>query len=105
MNLWIVMLAGGLLTFLTRLSFIWFFDRLTLPRVFRRALRFVPPAVLSVIIFQELLFRDGSLFLSMSNARLLAGILAMGVAWRTRNTLLTIIAGMAALLFLQIFIS
>jgi branched-subunit amino acid transport protein len=34
---------------------------------------------------------------------LLAGMLATGVAWRTRNLLLTIIMGMAALWILQFF--
>ena len=35
------------------------------------------------------------------NPRLLAGIIAALVAWRTRNTMLTILAGMAALWIVQ----
>lgn len=101
MNIWLVMIAGGLLTFLIRLSFIWIFERLPVPHLFRRSLRFVPPAVLSVIIFQELLLRDGQLFVSISNLRLIAGLVAVLVAWRTRSALLTIFVGMAALLILQ----
>jgi len=57
--------------------------------------------VLSAIIFPELLFMDGRLDLSLDNNRLLAGLVAILVAWRTRNTLLTIAVGMAALLILQ----
>ena len=68
----------------------------------RRALRFVPPAVLSAIVFPELMIRSsGQINLSLTNFRLLAGIMAVLVAWRTKNTLLTILAGMVALLLLQ----
>ena len=39
----------------------------------------------------------GSVHIGLDNPRLLAGILAGVIAWRTRNTLLTIAAGMLAL--------
>ena len=101
MNIWAVMFFGGLLTYLIRLSFIWVFARLAVPRLLRQSLRFVPPAVLSVIVFQELLLRDSRLLISIDNTRLLAGLLAILVAWRSRNPLLTILSGMAALLILN----
>lgn len=103
MNLWWVMLAGGLLTFGTRLSFIFLLDRLTPPPWLYRGLRFVPVAVLTAIIIPELLLHSGSLDFSITNHRLLAGLLAALVAWRTRSALLTILIGMAALLVLQAF--
>jgi len=67
----------------------------------RRALHYVPPAVLSAIILPELLLRDGNLDLTFTNTRLLAGVIAIVTAWFTRNTLITILVGMAALLLLQ----
>jgi branched-subunit amino acid transport protein len=67
----------------------------------QRALRFVPAAVLSAIIFPELLVWDGTLFLSPANPRLIAGILAALIAWRTKNVLFTIGVGMVVLLALQ----
>ncbi len=101
MNIWVTMLLAGALTFLTRLSFIWLFERISVPRIVERALRFVPLSVLAVIIFQEVLIRDSSLELGLDNTRLLAGLVAVVVAWRTRSALLTIGAGMAALLALK----
>jgi branched-subunit amino acid transport protein len=41
---------------------------------------------------------------SPRNPQLWAGVLAIAVAWRTRNVLLTIAAGMAALLVLQLLL-
>ena len=69
----------------------------------RRALHYVPPAVLSAIVFPELLLRYGILYLSLENFRLMAGVVAILVAWFSKNTLITIIAGMVALFLLQFF--
>ena len=101
MNAWLVMVSIGVITFATRLSFILLLGRVEIPQAVRRGLRFVPAAVLSAIIFPELLLPGGVLDLSPGNPRLLAGFLAILVAWRTKNVLLTISAGMAALLLLQ----
>ena len=68
----------------------------------RKSLYFVSPAVLSAIIFPELFLHDGSFNVSLENTRLLAGLIAIVVAWFSRNTLITIIVGMAALFLLQI---
>ena len=104
MNIWLVMLLGGLITFTIRFSLIYLFGRLHIPETIRRALRYVPPAVLSAIVFPELFFHNGTLNLSPDNIRLLAGLVAILVAWISRNTLVTIIAGMLALFLLQWFL-
>ncbi len=104
MNIWIVMLLGGLLTFGMRLSFIYLLGRVNVPDVVRRGLRFVPPAVLSALVLPELLMPSGHLDFGLANHRWLAGLIAILVAWRTRNILLTILAGMAALLLLQLLL-
>ncbi len=101
MNIWLVMIIGGLITFGMRFSLIFLFGRFEVPETMRRALHYVPPAVLSAIIFPEILYPAGSLDVSLGNTRLLAGIVAILVAWFTKNTLLTILAGMLALLILQ----
>ena len=103
MNIWLVMVIGGLITFGMRFSLIFLFGRFEIPETMRRALHYVPPAVLSAIIFPELLYKADQIDFSFGNIRLLAGIVAILVAWYTKNTLLTILAGMAALLILQLF--
>ncbi len=100
---WLIILLGGLLTYGIRLSFIALAGRWQPPQLFQRALRYVPPAVLSAIILPEMLVRDGQIFLSPLNPRLLAGLLAMLVAWRTRSTTLTIVVGMLGLILMQSF--
>jgi len=91
-------IAGmGLVTYAIRLSMLLLAGRGGVPGLLQRGLRFVPPAVLSALIFPELLLPGGSPLLSPMNPRLLAGLLAALVAWRSRNALLAIAAGMLAL--------
>lgn len=104
MNIWLVMLLGGLITFLIRFSLIYLFGKFKIPETMRQALRYVPPAVLSAIVFPELFFRDGVLSFSLENPRLLAGLFAILLAWISRNTLITIVAGMLALFVLQLIL-
>ena len=59
----------------------------------QRTLGFVPLAVLPATIFPELLQPGGSLDVSSGNERLLAGLAATAVAWRTKNVLWTIVIG------------
>src|SRR5512145_1704007 len=99
--IWITLFLAGLLTFLTRLSFIALWGRWAPPEWLRRSLRFVPPAVLTAIIFPELLIREGAF--TPFNPRLLAGVVAVFVAWRTKNIVWTIVVGMGILLLLQLF--
>ena len=102
MNIWLIMFIGGLLTFGMRFSLIFLFGRFEVPETMRRALHYVPPAVLSAIIFPALFFQADHFDLTLNNTRLLAGVVAILVAWFTKNTLLTILAGMLALLILQL---
>ena len=101
MTLWIVMILMGAVTYGLRLSLIALMGRFEVPPLVSRGLRFVPPAVLSAIIVPELVQPTGALNLSLGNLRLVAGVLAIFVAWRTRNVLLTVGAGMAGLWLLQ----
>jgi branched-subunit amino acid transport protein len=103
-GIWLTLLGAGVVTFIIRLSFIALLGNAQVPDAVRRALRFVPPAVLSAIIFPEVLQPGGHFDLSLTNARLWAGVLAALVAWRTKNILLTIAVGMAVMWLVQFII-
>lgn len=101
LNLWLIILGMAAVTYPVRLSVIALLGQNGMPEGLRRALRYVPPAALAAIIFPALLLPEGALDLSPGNLRLLAGVGAFLVAWRSRNTLLAIGAGMAMLWALQ----
>ncbi len=89
-------LACGLLTFAIRYSFIALEGHYKPPGWFVRGLPFVPIAALTAITVPELLFVAGELQL-IDNPRLAAGLVAIAVAARWKNTLLTIVGGFVAL--------
>jgi branched-subunit amino acid transport protein len=99
--IWIIMIGIGILTFIIRLSFIILADRLSLPAALQRALNFVPIAALTAILVPAIIQPSGILNISFTNGRLIAGTLAIIIAWRTKNTFITIGAGMLCLWFLR----
>jgi branched-subunit amino acid transport protein len=103
MILWLTIIGMGLITYGLRLGPIELLERFPLNDGLRQALRFVPAAVLSAIILPEVVQPAGFLDLSLGNERLLAGLVAVVVAWYTRNVLWTIGAGMAILWLVQYF--
>ena len=101
MIIWLTIIAAGLITYATRLLPIISYGRFEMPNQVERALRFVPVAVLTAIFLPELVYIQEELMLSFRNPRLLAGLLAVVVAWRTKNVMYTILVGMFALWLLQ----
>ncbi len=62
----------------------------------KRALGYVPPAVLTAIIVPATLMPDGqTLSLSWTNAYLAGAIITTLIGWFSKNLLITIVGGMA----------
>lgn len=87
----------GLLTFLMRLAFLWPSSQALLPRNVEQALRFVPPAVLTALIVPDLLHQSSFFLPAVDVARLVAALVALIIAWRTRRIVVTLIVGMVTL--------
>lgn len=100
--LWI---ACGLLTFAIRYSFIALEGHYRPPAWFVRWLPFVPIAALTALTLPELLLVSGHVSLGADNPRLWAGLVAIAVAARWRNTLLTIASGFIMLGVLRLLLS
>lgn len=103
LGLILTLVACGLLTFLTRFSFIAGGRRLALGPRLQALLRYVPPAVLAALIAPEIFVRDGALDFSPTSPRLIAAAVAAAVALRTRSVTLTIGVGLVVLWLAQHF--
>lgn len=101
LNAFLIILGMGAITYGLRVSMFLAAGRRELPPYLAGALRYVPAAVLCAIIAPELLLPQGTLDLSLGNERLIAGLAAVIVAWRTRNALVTTAVGMLLLWLLQ----
>ena len=96
-EVWLI-IGMTLVTFGVRYPILALFGRLPLPDPIFRGLKYVPPAVLPAIIVPATVYPQGTqLVLGLENEYLVASILAAFVAWRSKNLLITILAGMLAL--------
>ena len=95
--LWGVFLAVGVGTFIMRLSFIELHGRWRIPMLLSRALVYVPASVLAALVLPAVVYPAGQGGFAVDNPQIPAAILAAWVAWKTRSTVLTLVAGMAAL--------
>lgn len=103
MNLWLIVIGMGIVTYGIRLSFLVFVHHSSLPDAARDALNYLAPAILSAFIVPAVVYTDGSGEFDpwLTNARVPAALLAAGVAWATGNAWATIGSGMAALWLLE----
>jgi branched-subunit amino acid transport protein len=99
--LWMVIAGAAVVTFVLRVSFIALLGRTGMPRSVERALRFVPAAVLTAFVIPLLIYENGAMQVSLGNERLLAGLIAALIAWRSGSVLPTLGGGMAVLWVLQ----
>lgn len=97
-----IIITIGVGTYLLRLSFIGIIGGGTMPEWAMIPLRFVAPAVLAALVAPAVLLRDGSIdLLPATNPRALAALGALLIAWKTKNVVAVIVAGMAAIWLLQ----
>lgn len=97
--LWLTFVLIGLATTLPRASFIVLGNRVSLPPVVQRALRYAPAAALAAIVAPDVLVVSGAF--APINPKLAGVLAAIAVAVLSRNPWLPFIAGMAVLLGLQ----
>ena len=99
-RVWPVILISGAGTYAMRASFLAAAHRLAeIPPALARVLRQIPPAALAAIILPALVRPDGEF--DLYQPRVLAGLVAALLAWRTRNVGLTLVAGMAVLVGIE----
>ncbi len=102
MNAVAIIFAIGIGTYLIRLSFIGIIGDRPMPDWALVPLRFVAPAVLAALAAPAVLLRDGSLDINpATNPRALAAVVALLLAWKTKNVGVVIAAGMITVWTLQ----
>ncbi len=98
------LLVSGMMavTFFLRYIMLPLSGRIEFPAVVATALRYVPVAVLSAIIFPSVFMPgSGPVDLSLDNSWLAGALVAFLVGWFSKNLLLTIVSGMGFFFFWQ----
>ena len=103
MNEWLLIGLMALVTYLPRYLPLAMAGRVRIPPLLEHALDFVPIAVLTAIVAQSAMIREGSLAISFSNHHALAALAALLVSLSTRHLFLTIGSGLAAFVLLKLY--
>ena len=97
-----IIFAIGIGTYLIRLSFIGIVGDRPMPDWALAPLRFVAPSVLAALAMPAVLLRDGGFDINPgTNPRAVAALVAVLLAWKTKNVAVVIAAGMATVWALQ----
>jgi len=105
MNLWFLIVSLIMLVFLLRASFLLFGTKLELSEGFDRVFRFVPAAILAALVGPAFVKNEGVIDYSFTNPFLLAGLVSVLVAGRTKSIPITLITGMLCLWLFKWFLS
>ncbi len=95
MNLILLFFILGLFILLERYSFLVFLSNREMPAIALKALRYAPATILFAIAIPNILRTDGAVDISL-NPKIIAGIAAIIISWRSRNIFYTIGGGMVA---------
>ncbi|MDQ3216111.1 MAG: AzlD domain-containing protein [Pseudomonadota bacterium] len=101
LEIWLLIIGLTLITQLMRSTFLLFGDRFRLPERVQHGLRYAPVCALIALITPELFVNQGALDISMSNPKLVAGIVAALSTLVLRSMIATIAIGMLVFATLQ----
>lgn len=101
---WVVIVGGMIVTYSLRSSFLVLLGKESIPLWLFKSLRYTPAVVLSALITQMVVKNADAVQISFDNPKILAALIALFVAWKTRNSIITLVAGMGALWLLTIFL-
>ena len=98
---WGLIVGMALSTFAVKSMFLLPGPRLRMPRMLEAILRYAPAAALMAIIAPALALGESGVSIGLENPRWLAGLVGFTIAFLTRSIVLTIVAGMLALVLLR----
>ncbi len=103
--LWAAIVAIGVGTYASRLSFLYLFGRFDgVPSGVETTLRYVPPAILAALAVPAVVTLRPSVSATVLDPRVAAGVVAFAVAWLTEDIVATLVAGMVALWALRFLV-
>ena len=105
LNVWITLALLTLATLITRSTLLVLGERVKLPLLLERALRYAPACALAAIVAPELLVVHQQVQFDWYNARLMAAVAATLCFVVTRSLLATLVLGMTVFTALRLWLA
>ena len=97
MSILLVCLGMGAVTYAPRVLPLLLFAGKEMPNWLKEALKFVPVAMLSALVAKDVFFKDDTLFMSLSNPKILAFILVAIVAAKFKSIPISLVVGVGSI--------
>ncbi len=97
----LIILGSGLVTFVPRVLPLMTMSRLTLPKWLMSWLDYVPIAVISALIAQQVFTENGEVSSLSNNIELLSAIPTFLIATKTRSLLITVLTGILSYMLIR----
>ena len=101
-EIWFVIIGLTLVTILMRSSFLILGDYFSLPERVQHGLRYAPVCALIALVTPEMFLAQGALDLSITNPKLVAGVVAAVVTVTTRSVIAAMAIGMLAFTLMRL---
>ncbi len=103
MNIELILCIAGctLVTVIPRILPLMYLSSESMPESVLRWLSYVPVAVMSALLFPDIIIKNNQLDISFDNIFLLAAFPSFMVAWKTKSFFGTIACAMASVAFLR----
>ncbi|WP_054940458.1 AzlD domain-containing protein [Paenibacillus ihuae] len=101
-DIFLIILGAALVTFIPRVLPLMLLSRITIPEWGMRWLNYMPIAVMSALVAQELFIDEGRFAALSTNVELIAALPTFWVAVKTRSLLGTVITGVLSLMLLRL---
>lgn len=96
-----IIIGMAAVTYLTRVSFLVLFGKISLPPTLSRGLKYIPIGILTAFVVPGLLIADGQVHFSTDNSFLIAGVISALFAARWKNVFLAMGSGVLAIVILR----
>ena len=101
MSILLVCLGMGAVTYAPRVLPLLLFAGKEMPNWLKEALKFVPVAMLSALIAEDVFFKDDALFMSLSNPKVLAFMILIPIAAKFKSIPISLVVGVGSIFILS----
>ncbi|ANZ98652.1 AzlD domain-containing protein [Carnobacterium divergens] len=95
----LLILGMAFVSYLPRVIPMMYFSKRDIPEWFHEWMKYVPAALFAALFFKDVFIVDGD-FSLFSNLKIIAAVIVMAVAYKTKSMGLSVIGGLAAILLL-----
>ncbi|PAB55918.1 AzlD domain-containing protein [Anaeromicrobium sediminis] len=100
----ILIVLMGIVTYITRVSFLVFFNNKNISKVLNRSLKYIPASILAALIFPGVFAPSGNLDMAITNPYIGASGITIISVLLSKNSAFSIVLGIVSLVLLRKFI-